>query len=114
MNRAPIMKDGDFHSLGLRAWVKRQRCAFCNRDAPSEPHHYPSRGAGGDDMSIICLCREHHDQAQQYRAPLTAEWQHIQALVTLRLFVRTATEEEWTQFAVERERWMRSRIWVPM
>lgn len=67
-------------------------------------------------MGLIPLCRHCHDQAQQYRAPLTPEWQHIQALVTLRLFARTATESEWTQFAVERERWAKSRVFmsVPM
>ena|ERR1043166_3393424 len=47
----------------LRAEIKAQtHCAMCRRRRPCEPHHHPTRGAGGSDFSVMMLgiCRECH------------------------------------------------------
>lgn len=36
-------------------------CCVCNAPSPSDPHHVHSRGAGGDDSSVVPLCRFDHD-----------------------------------------------------
>jgi hypothetical protein len=41
---------------------RRMACCVCSR-RPSDPHHYPSRGAGGRDDCAIPLCRRCHDEA---------------------------------------------------
>ena len=35
-------------------------CCACGAPPPSDPHHVPSRGAGGVDRDCCPLCRECH------------------------------------------------------
>lgn len=109
---APIERPVRFECPGVLTWARRQPCAFCMKAGPSEPHHYPTRGAGGDEWGVIPLCREHHDQAQRYEGALDHSWQHIQALVALKLFLKTANDHEFASFVSSRERWLRARIFV--
>lgn len=39
---------------------RRLPCCVCAR-TPCDPHHWPSRGAGGKDEDAIPLCRRCHD-----------------------------------------------------
>lgn len=41
---------------------RRMACCVCSR-RPSDPHHYPTRAAGGRDDCAIPLCRRCHDSA---------------------------------------------------
>jgi len=41
-------------------YVRQLPCCVCGRAAPSEPHHYPSRGAGGTSKDLVPLCTAHH------------------------------------------------------
>lgn len=38
------------------AYVRSHPCCVCARPAPSEPHHIPSRGAGGTSKDLVPLC----------------------------------------------------------
>lgn len=37
-------------------------CCACNAPPPSDPHHEPTRGAGGKDRDTVPLCRSCHDR----------------------------------------------------
>lgn len=37
-------------------------CCVCRAPAPSDPHHHPSKAAGGKDKDCVPLCRFCHDQ----------------------------------------------------
>lgn len=39
---------------------RRLPCCVCSR-TPSDPHHWPSRGAGGHDEDALPFCRRCHD-----------------------------------------------------
>lgn len=110
MAGAPIERPTRFESPAVRHWVARQHCYGPGCSAtPVEPHHFPTRGAGGDDLGIIPLCRRCHDAAQAYVAPFSRSWQETASLRALRDFVRTADDLEWAAFQAERERFMASR-----
>ena len=52
------MRDKQF---GPKAdFIKTQRCDTCGASAPSDPSHYPSRGAGGTAKDLFPQCRECH------------------------------------------------------
>lgn len=42
--------------------IRAKPCCVCGRDAPSDPHHWKTQGAGGSDEleNLLPLCREHH------------------------------------------------------
>lgn len=44
------------------AFVRSRPCCVCGRSGPSDPHHHPSRGAGGTSKDLVPLCREHHNE----------------------------------------------------
>ena len=44
------------------AWIRGLPCAWCDAPAPSDPHHYPTRGAGGGDHETVPLCRGCHER----------------------------------------------------
>lgn len=51
-------------------------CTFCNKPAPSEPHHWPTRGAGGKDSDTLPVCRNCHrtvDGKAEWRGILMSE-----------------------------------------
>ena len=51
-------------------------CAFCNRPAPSEPHHWPTRANGGKDRDTLPVCRPCHqtvDGKSEWRGILMSE-----------------------------------------
>jgi hypothetical protein len=47
--------------------TKELPCSVCGIKPPSDPHHYKTRGAGGDDSleNLISLCRKHHNEIHQ-------------------------------------------------
>lgn len=47
---------------GKLAYVRSLPCCVCHKPGPSEAHHYPTKGAGGDDSRTVPLCRIHHDE----------------------------------------------------
>ena len=55
--------------------VRRLPCAFCGAAAPSDPHHYPGKGAtgGGSDLETCPACRTCHDQVHAGTIPATAQ-----------------------------------------
>lgn len=104
----PQMKSARFSCRQLREWVKRQMCAGC-RGPGGDPHHFPTVGAGGDDLGIIPACRKCHDLMQQYKPPYTRHWQTQQQAETLKKFIRSANADErkaflrsWEAYAVTR------------
>jgi hypothetical protein len=51
-----------------RAWVKTRRCLVQGCHKKTDPHHWITRGAGGDDKDCIPLCAGldgHHTQIHQ-------------------------------------------------
>lgn len=40
---------------------RRMPCCVCSR-RPADPHHWPTRGAGGRDSDASPLCRRCHDE----------------------------------------------------
>lgn len=40
-------------------WIRDKPCLVCGTK-PSDPHHWPTRGAGGTSKDLIPLCRTHH------------------------------------------------------
>ena len=44
------------------AFVRSHACCVCDRPGPSDPHHHPSRGAGGTSADLVPLCRAHHNE----------------------------------------------------
>lgn len=105
------MKRGHFECEPLRAFHKRGACAGCGRPA-CDPSHYPSRGAGGDDLGCYPACRECHDRMQKYEAPFTHEWQAQAAGDALVRFMRSANELERKAFVSAWERYIGARVFV--
>jgi len=60
-------KSGDIVSPSFLGWARSQPCAACAK-GPSDPHHFPSKGALGMtvDLLVIPYCRTCHDKAQAY------------------------------------------------
>lgn len=61
--RAKRRRERDF---GAKAeYIRSMPCCACGKDGPSDPHHHPSRGAGGTSADLVPLCflchREFHD-----------------------------------------------------
>lgn len=64
--RAPIVKDGDLLSESFKEWLRGLPCAVCERPAPSEPQHAPTKGAAGstNDLHAYPTCRKCHLRAE--------------------------------------------------
>lgn len=61
----PVPKpDKRIESSGFLAFVRQKPCCVCSAPAPSDPHHFGSRGIGRktDDLRCVPLCRKHHDE----------------------------------------------------
>lgn len=80
----------------LRA-VASQPCAVCFADAPSDPHHLVSRGAGGPDLpyNILPACRRCHQEIHQLgleesasRRPMLKVWLRKMGWELIELFGR--------------------------
>ncbi len=41
-------------------YIRSLPCCVCHKPGPSDPHHYPTRAAGGTSKDLVPLCREHH------------------------------------------------------
>ncbi len=69
MKRSPIKKYNHKRrkklyeiQFGAHAdWIRALGCLVCN-DRPSDPHHYPTVGAGGTAKDLTPLCSYHHTQ----------------------------------------------------
>lgn len=61
--RTPIPKDPPARARNYMDWVASKPCCSCRAPAPSDPHHYGSRGMGQktDDYRVVPLCRRCHD-----------------------------------------------------
>lgn len=55
--RAKRRRARDFGSKA--DFVRALPCLVCGTK-PSEPHHFPTRGAGGTSKDLTPLCTEHH------------------------------------------------------
>lgn len=53
-------------------WIRGLRCCACGAAPPSDPHHHPTRAAGGTAKDMIPLCRDCHNFAHS-RGPETFE-----------------------------------------
>lgn len=56
--------------------IVSKRCQICGRAGPSDPAHVIARGMGGVKgrwWHLIPLCREHHQQYDQYKGRLGDE-----------------------------------------
>ena len=42
-------------------WIRELGCLVCN-ERPVQPHHFPTRGAGGTAKDLTPLCQYHHAQ----------------------------------------------------
>lgn len=62
-------KSGDVLSPRFLAWVRSMPCAFCAAKAPSDPHHFPTKGSLGMTVDMLALpaCRSCHDKAHDGR-----------------------------------------------
>lgn len=107
----PILKRGHFDCDALRQWAKRQHCygPGCDHFA-DDPHHHPTRGAGGDDLGIVPLCRGHHDEAHAGR--LSREWQARAAGTALVSFLRCANAAERAEFISSWEKYASARVFT--
>lgn len=54
--------------------VRKFPCVVPGCWAFGEPHHLVSRGAGGSDLSVIPLCREHHHEIHRLGVKSFEEW----------------------------------------
>ncbi len=60
-------KEGHLYCDTYLEWVRAQACYFCQRPAPSEPHHHPRKGMGNgltDDTRTVPVCRECHRRCE--------------------------------------------------
>ena len=64
MQVTPIPKPKTYRSESYLAYVRAQRCLFCHKPGPSDPHHISmgdaAWGQKSSDLAVISLCREHH------------------------------------------------------
>ena len=102
--RKPLNKRGRRHAatrerdFGKKAdWVRTLPCDTCGAAAPSEPSHYPSRGAGGTSRHLFPQCALCHADMHQYGIVSFLGWKlKSRAWLT----ERTAHwEREWRQAA---------------
>lgn len=110
---APQSKAGRFECRALLDFHKRGTCAGCGQPA-DDPSHYPSRGAGGDDLGCYPICRPCHGEAQQYRGKFTREWQELEAGRALVRFIRNATTAERHSMMAAWEAYAAGRAWQEM
>lgn len=47
-------------------FIREQPCDTCGAPPPSDPSHYPSRGAGGTKENLFPQCRDCHDEMHHY------------------------------------------------
>lgn len=106
-----MMKRGQFECEAIRSWMKRQHCAApgCVQSA-DDPHHFPTRGAGGDDFGVVPLCRPCHTRA--HSGELSREWQERAAGDALVRFLRHANELERKAFVCAWERYIAERVFI--
>jgi len=59
---SPDPKPKTYRNADYLDYVRMQPCLFCQRPAPSDPHHLGKGGWGmkASDLTCIPLCREHH------------------------------------------------------
>ena len=104
-------KDGRFECRALLDFHKRGECAGCGRPA-DDPSHYPSRGAGGDDLGCYPICRPCHGEAQQYRGRFTPLWQELEAGRALVRFIRAASPAERLAFVIAWDEYAAGRVFA--
>lgn len=68
----PLAKKGKNHAVNQqRAFGEKARviskypCDTCGASPPSDPSHYPSRGAGGTSKNLFPQCRRCHSRMHQ-------------------------------------------------
>lgn len=91
---------GDAIGRRFHSWLRRiGRCQWCERtDRRLEVDHWPSRGAGGDDLlcHLLCdLCHRHrhdHGRLPQLTAKQTKDWMRDTQRSNLAGFVRAEAE----------------------
>lgn len=71
-------------------WLRKNvPCEACGK-LPTEPHHYPSRGAGGTAEHLTALCAFHHRQFHTLGAESWQELHHVDLTEAAK-----RTQEEW-------------------
>lgn len=68
-------KNGHLYSDAYLEWIRTLGCFFCQRTAPSEPHHHPARGMGNaltDDLKVVPVCRECHRRCEGIRVAVAS------------------------------------------
>lgn len=88
MKRSPIIRTTPLRRKTRMRWCSRKRrkerherdfgaqaercrtlpCTICGR-RPAEPHHEPTRAAGGRDKDTLPLCRDCHDERHAIGRP---------------------------------------------
>jgi len=94
-------KEGDCRCAPFIKFTRRQPCAFCGNNPPSEAHHFPGRGRSGitDDLLTAPVCRACHRRCEGERVngqdPIPETDQILAVAANFRRFQRTATAAEW-------------------
>lgn len=47
------------------AYVRSLPCVICHEPGPSDPHHHPTRAAGGTSKDLVPLCFAHHREVHE-------------------------------------------------
>ena len=64
--RARKRRQRDFGSKA--EYIVTHPCCACGSDYKVEPHHHPTRGAGGTSKDLVPLCRACHREYHTYGA----------------------------------------------
>ena len=103
-------KHGSLRCPEYLAFVRRQPCQWCDRAAPSEPHHWPLKARGyTDDTATCALCRPCHRRAHE---PVEISHPSLDQLVAAMWFRfrSKATHEEWEAVSLARATWYESQV----
>lgn len=116
-------KNGDLESPTYLDWIRRQRCYFCDLQAPSSAHHWPTKGSLGytNDLQTIPVCGRCHMRCHgetvgeaERLLPIPRTEQHGAPAQCFWRFVTTATHHEYGQVMRELTRWRNRPLAIPI
>lgn len=80
-----MAKKQHWHKTPYMAYVRLQACYACGRPAPSDPHHVKTRGAMGEENTVIPLCRVCHNQVHSEGVKTFAQRRRLPDLIEVAL-----------------------------